>query len=157
MMQRYVPTTNVSRIMNDMDRLFTEPFNALRSLSQMTTLRPAIDLFELGDHLIVRALVPGATADDIDITLERNILTIRGRFGAAMAEEEDKQVVWYRREIGEGRFSESIALPVEVEGDGVEAFFKNGMLILRLPKVEQARTRKIGVQTGTPALKASQS
>ena len=144
-------------MLNGLDRLFSEPLSMTSQLNLGPVLRPAVDLYDSGDHLVVQALVPGATAEDIEVILDQDNLTISGRFGVPVDENETQQATWYRREIGTGRFSERMRLPVAVDDDHVESTFANGVLTLRMPKTAEARARRIAVHAAEPALVAETS
>lgn len=90
--------------------------------------------------------MPGANPEDIEVSIEQNALTIRGRYGYQLSEDEAKKVTWYRREIGMGEFAETFTLPAPVDADHAEASFADGILTLTLPKAEQARIKRIPVQ-----------
>lgn len=146
MLQRWSPWTDFDRLWNDIDRLFSERANRPRSAFQVSGFRPAIDLYDADDHLVVKAVIPGARASDLKISLEQNVLTIQGTYGYVLPEEEARRITWYRREIGHGQFAESIGLPAPVDADHVQATFDDGILTLQLPKAEQARAKSIPVK-----------
>lgn len=148
MMQRWNPMVDIERMWSEMDRLLSDSFIRPRSLTRFG-FRPAIDLYDQDDELILKAIVPGAKPEDIELSVEQNTLTIRGKFGYTLNEDEAKGVTWYRREIGSGEFAETISLPVPVDSDRAEANFTDGVLTLRIPKAEQARARRIPVKAST--------
>jgi HSP20 family protein len=139
---------DIERMWSEMDRLLSDSFIRPRSLTRFG-FRPAIDLYDQDDELILKAIVPGAKPEDIELSVEQNTLTIRGKFGYTLNEDEAKGVTWYRREIGSGEFAETISLPVPVDSDRAEANFTDGVLTLRIPKAEQARARRIPVKAST--------
>lgn len=103
---------------------------------------PATDIFETQDHVVLVADMPGVAPDGVDISLERRVLTIRGR-AAAHAHD------GYRRayqEYGEGDYERVFTLSEEIDRDKIEAEHKNGVLTLRMPKAESAKTKKISVK-----------
>jgi HSP20 family protein len=104
---------------------------------------PALDVYDEKDDLIVKAEIPGLTKDEIDISLEENILTIKGE---KKKEEEVKEDDYYRCERTFGAFSRSIELPMNVKPDKVNASFKNGVLEIRLPKAEEAKKNIVRVK-----------
>ena len=106
-----------------------------------------MDVYDAGENLVIKALIPGATPDDLDISLEQNTLTIKGTLGYQYRDDEAKQVTWYRREIGYSDWAESIQLPTPVDSEHANAEFDNGILTLTLPKAEQARIKRIPVQS----------
>ncbi len=146
MLQRWSPFTDIDRVWDEMDRLLGEGFPRGRQAGRMGSFRPAMDLYDKGEELIFRAVIPGAHPEDIELSVEQNTLTIRGRFGYAINPEEAKNTTWYRREISAGQFAESLTLPVPIDSENAEAHFENGILTLKLPKAEQARTRRIPVK-----------
>lgn len=103
---------------------------------------PATDIYETDDHVTVVADLPGVAPDDVDISLERRVLTIRGGVPSPTHE-------GYRRihtEYGEGSFERLFTLSEEIDRDHIEASHKNGVLTLKMPKSDAARTRKIQIK-----------
>jgi HSP20 family protein len=145
MMQRWNPLGDFDRVWGEMDRLLNDSFVRPRALPRFS-YRPAIDLYDQGDELVFKAVLPGAKPEDIELSVEQNTLTIRGKFGYTLGEDEAKSATWYRREIGFGEFAETISLPVQVDSGRAEANFTDGILTLRIPKAEQARVRRIPVK-----------
>src|SRR5688500_17865229 len=109
---------------------------------------PAVNVEETGDELVLTAEVPGMTAEDIDIELENNILTIRGEksFERTEGEDDKRYHVWERRY---GSFQRSFTLPRTVRGDDIEADYHNGILTIRMPKSPEAKSRRIQVGAGS--------
>jgi HSP20 family protein len=103
----------------------------------------AVDLYETNDELVVTAVVPGVKPDDIDITIQGEVLTIKGETRQSDTVSAD---AYHHRERWHGRFFRQIALPKSVKGDQADARFENGILTLRLPKAEEAKERRIRVQ-----------
>jgi HSP20 family protein len=104
---------------------------------------PAVDIRETPEALMVYAEVPGLSRDDIQITLENNVLTLSGerRF-----EKDTKEQDWHRIERSYGTFSRSFGLPNNVDPEKVEASFKDGVLLVKIAKAEMARPRKIAIK-----------
>jgi len=104
--------------------------------------KPRADIFETADAIVVVADMPGVDESTVDITLEKNILTIDGRV------EPDQHEGFVRRygEYESGDFHRAFTLSDEVSRDGIEARVKSGVLRLTLPKAGPARARKIPVQ-----------
>jgi HSP20 family protein len=148
MLQRWNALSDFDRLWNDIDRLFSERANRSRSAFPVSGFRPAIDLYDADDQLVVKVLIPGAKPEDLQLSLEQNVLTIQGSYGYRLPEEEGRQIIWYRQEIGQGQFVESISLPVPVNAEQIQATFEDGILTVRLPKAEQARTKSIPIQRG---------
>lgn len=102
---------------------------------------PALNVWEQADELFVEAELPGLKADNIDIAVEGDVLTIKGERGEAAHE----GAAWHRRERGVGAFSRVLRLPVPVDAGRVQASFRDGVLLVTLPKSEAAKPRKIQV------------
>lgn len=100
---------------------------------------PRIDISEKEDKLKVEAEIPGVKKEDLKITLQDNILTIKGE---KKKENESKDNNYYRCERSYGTFSRSFTLPVEVNTDKVEAKFNDGMLIVELVKSEPKKAQE---------------
>ena len=104
---------------------------------------PVVDIFEKGDDLVICAEVPGLELDDVDISIENNTLVLRGeRKRKTEFDERDA----HRLERTFGFFTRSFTLPKTVDSDRISASYKNGVLELTLPKVEQAKLRKIEIK-----------
>ncbi len=103
----------------------------------------ALDVAETEDKFIVKASLPGINPDDLDITFTDNVLTIKGEIKQEQDIEEGK---YHLRERRYGMFQRSIALPVPVDADKIEAVYKDGVLTLFIPKVEEIKPKKISVK-----------
>jgi len=104
---------------------------------------PRSDIYESKDRIFVLADMPGVDEQSIDITLEKNVLTIQG-FTASPAVQGLKLV---HRECPEGNYRRVFLLSEEVDREGIEATVKNGVLKLVLPKSPKAMARKISVKS----------
>lgn len=105
------------------------------------TVKPRIDLYEAGETIMLLADMPGVIEDDVEITLEKDRLTIRGSV-------EDRVPEGYRAVYSEhclANYERSFVLSNEIDSENIEASFKNGVLRLSLPKAEAAKARKIAV------------
>jgi HSP20 family protein len=105
---------------------------------------PRVDIYETDDTIVVVADMPGVDESSLDITLENNELTINGCVEPMQLEDYSLTYAEYR----EGDYVRSFRLSDEIDREGIEATLKNGVLCLNLPKVKEARTRKIEVKTG---------
>lgn len=150
MFERLHTPRDGDRLLEEVDRLVTDGIGHARAFARRHGMRPAVDLYDTGPALVLKALIPGAQPDDINVAIETNAVTLQGHYGYALAEDEAERVVWYRREIGPGHFADAIPLPVEVEAERATALFADGILTLTMPKVAQARSHRVPVrgQTG---------
>jgi len=104
----------------------------------------ALDVAEVEDGFTVKASLAGIDPDDLEITLTDNVLTIKGE----IKEEEDiEEGKYHLRERRFGMFQRSIALPVPVDADKIEATYKDGVLTLKIPKVEEVKPKRINIKT----------
>lgn len=110
----------------------------------MSSWAPAMDVLERDNEIVLRAELPGLGEEDVEITVENNTLSLRGEKKFEEATEE--QGVYRRVERRYGSFYRSFSLPSTVDQDSIDASFHNGVLEIHLPKVEQAKPRKITVK-----------
>lgn len=101
---------------------------------------PAVDVYEEGDHVIVKAEIPGAKKEDLEINLTDSTLTISGK---KERKEEVKEDNYYRCERSYGSFSRSVELPSDVQSGKAQASFTDGVLEVRLPKTEEAKRKAV--------------
>jgi HSP20 family protein len=104
---------------------------------------PAVDIYDKGAEVVIHAEIPGMKKEDIDVRVENNILTIRGK---RERKEEVNEEGYFRAERTYGAFSRSFSLPTTVEIGKIAAEYKDGVLTLRLPKAEEAKPRQIEVK-----------
>jgi HSP20 family protein len=107
---------------------------------------PAMDVAERGDAYIVQAELPGVTPDQVDVTFEQNVLTIRGTKPASFDLSNDSELRVFAAERVHGAFERSVRLPEFVNADRIAASFANGLLTITVPKAEAAQPRKIDVK-----------
>ncbi|MEJ2201958.1 MAG: Hsp20/alpha crystallin family protein [Desulfuromonadaceae bacterium] len=105
---------------------------------------PCLNLSEDENNLYVEALVPGLEPQHIDLNVMRGSLTIAGERKESGAAGH----TWHRRERGSGAFLRSLELPVPVNTERVSAQYRNGILTITLPKVEEVKAKKIAVKIG---------
>lgn len=110
--------------------------------SQQLPGQLALDVYETADKLLVKARTAGVNKNDLDVSISDNTLTVRGTLSAGV--EEDVQN-YFLQECYWGEFSRSIALPVAVKEDEVEASLKDGVLTISFTKVKQDTVKKIQV------------
>lgn len=110
---------------------------------QPGALSLALDVAEQDDAFIVKASIPGVPADDVEITLTDNVLTIKGEM---KDDKEVKETNYHLRERRFGSFMRSVTLPTSVDADKIEAVNENGVLTLTLPKAEAVKPKKIEVK-----------
>ena len=104
---------------------------------------PKLDIIERDNEVMVRAELAGVDKKDIDVSVSDNTVTIRGH---TKSEHKEEKGDYYRCEITQGEFARTASLPCEVDGDRAEAHFSDGMLELKIPKMEHSKRRTIKVQ-----------
>jgi HSP20 family protein len=136
----------VAQLRDEMDRLVADFFGPLTGTVPTRSGAPArgyppLNVWEDGEALFVEAEVPGLKSEEIEISVIANELTIRGHRG----EEKREGVAYHRQERGVGEFNRVLRVPIEVEANQVEASLKDGVLLIKLPKAESAKPKKIKV------------
>ena len=115
----------------------TKKMNKVEQEGQLT-----IDVFQDEENVVIQSTIAGVNPDDIDISITNDMVTIKGK---RAPDQEIAPEDYYYQELYWGPFSRSIILPVEVDADSAKAAMKNGILTIRLPKLELKKTKKIKV------------
>lgn len=141
---RWDPAADFAAMRNVMDRLFEQPFTRLpfRTSEDLGNTTVSLDVVENGDSYVVKAAVPGVDPKDVEISVDEDVLTIKGEFNK---QEETKDENYIRREIRSGSFLRQLRLPPTVEPEKAEAKFEHGMLTLSIPKKAEAKARSIKI------------
>lgn len=158
MLVRWQPLDRLETLHSKLDRVFD---NLLQSdLETASPWNPPIEIVEMPDRLILRAMLPGITRDRIDIHATRNALMIAGEHPYP-DETDDRSFV--QTEFAYGKFQREVRLPGEIDPQAIHAEFQDGILMLTLPKSEESRRRVVKVninqlplEIASPELGASQ-
>jgi len=122
---------------------YNRPFGAT-FLSTVTTRRfPLVNFSEDEGHVFIEALVPGVDPKDVDLSVLRNTVTISGERKPFI--EKEGQIV-HRSELGSGKFSRTLELPVDIDPDKITASCKDGIMQITLAKAEHAKPKKIDIK-----------
>jgi HSP20 family protein len=148
---RYDPFSEMLTLRNAMDRLFDSAFVGPSPIWQSETMGVAVDVMENADALTIKAAVPGMKPEDLEITYNNNVLTIKGEI---KEESETEDARYHVRERRIGTFSRSFSLPVNVNPEAIQAKYTQGILTLTLLKTEEAKPKRIAVQNTQPAIEA---
>ena len=141
---RFDPFRDLKTLQDEVNRLFSANFS--RSFGEEGFTRgawaPSVDIYENKDEIILEAELPGMSREDFELTIENNILTLRGerRF-----EKKDETDNYHRVERAYGQFSRSFTLPQTVSPEGATAEYKNGVLRVVLHKREEVKARRIEI------------
>lgn len=137
------PANRWGTLRDEFDRLFDEAWGSLARGSEFFTgWAPALDLYEDKDSLTATIELPGMKKEDISVSFENGMLTITGE---RKREHQQDESGAYRSERFYGRFHRSLTLPKPVNVDKVKAAYKDGVLTITLPKVEEAKPKQIEV------------
>lgn len=143
---RTTPSRALGPFTSPFDRLFEDFFAPLRRTGDeditVTSWVPAADIKETDDALVVELDLAGVKKEDVDISLEQNLLKVTGE---RRHESEESKQGYHRVERFYGQFSRSFRLPRHVDPAKVKASMKDGVLHLELPKTEEARPRQIAI------------
>jgi HSP20 family protein len=133
----------------ELERFFTNPFETLRSwdpfdyTSRTHLPHFPVDVRQEGDQTIIEAELPGVKKDDLNISIEGNVLTISAE---SKQEHEENESNFYMKERFQGKVSRSFRLPEEADTNKVDANLQNGVLTLRIPTKETAKPKRIEVK-----------
>jgi HSP20 family protein len=153
MVARYPMLMNDSvRLRDAMDRFFGEPVFRTFATSQRSTgtFSIPVDVFATDSDVFVIASAPGLGPDELEVTIDENVLTLSGTIPNVAKSTEAEGATWYLHENGHGQFRRTVTLPVDVDADQAEATFEHGILRLRLPKAEAAKPRQIKIRSAEP-------
>jgi HSP20 family protein len=142
----------VAGLRHVMDRMINETLSPDRTRTVWSANRTRgqlsipFDVYATNDEAVVLAAVPGVNPDQIDITIEKNTVTLKGEIPNAAASEQGKDATWYLHELRWGSFQRSLTLPWEIDVDAADATFQNGLLRLTLPKANAEKPKQIRVR-----------
>lgn len=162
MMNRLPKSREIANLQETVDRFLNEsvigrPLRTIRAVSDLgktdAPVHLPVDLYTTASELVILAAVPGLGPADIDISWERGKVTLRGTLPDLGQSDEGKSATWVTREVPTGSFERAVALPVEVDADKAAAIVEQGLLMLRMPRTDAGKVRRIAVQgsTGAPS------
>jgi len=132
-------------IQREINRMFDSVFRGEMQESTdllTSTWSPSVDITENDNSYTVKVELPGVNKDDVKITMQENVLTIRGE---KKQEKESKESNFHRTERSYGAFQRSFSLPSAVKSEKIEASYKDGILTVALPKSEASKPKQIEV------------
>lgn len=103
-----------------------------------------VDVYQTEDDIVIKSTIAGVTADDVDISLTKDMATIKGKRAPDEPVDADD---YYYQELYWGPFSRSIILPEDIDVEKASASMKNGILTLRLPKLARSRMKKVKISS----------
>jgi HSP20 family protein len=142
---RWTPMGNLRSFQEEMNRMFHEFFRGGNGGEQgwwAGAWTPPVDIYETDEALILTAELPGVSKDEVSIEVHNNTLTLRGERKHKAEIAEDR---YHRAERAYGAFQRAFVLPTMVDQEKVQATYHDGVLELRLPKLESAKPRRIAI------------
>jgi HSP20 family protein len=139
---RWEPAREMMTLREAMDHLFDDAFTRPLSLRDGWSA-PAIDMYQTDDEIVVKAALPGIKADEVQINITGEVLTLKGE---VRQQEEQKEKAWHMREQRWGSFERSVVLPTDVVSDKARAEFENGILTITLPKADEVKPKVINIK-----------
>lgn len=144
--ERLDPFPGLLDIHNEMNRVFDSYFGPRsRPGTGDRVSAPAVDIHETKDDLVLTAELPGVKEKDVHLSIVGDVLSLRGQ---RLAEREVTEENYHRIERWSGSFERHIQLPIPVQADKVRASYRDGVLEVRLPKVEEIKPREIKIEVG---------
>lgn len=140
---RLDPFRDMMTLRNAMDRLFDNALVGPNLAWPGESLNMATDIVENPEEFIVKVTVPGIKADDIEVTYNNNVLTIKGE---TKEEQNIKDAQYILHERRHGNLMRSFSLPSNIDADSIQAQYNDGVLTLRLSKAEEAKPKRIPVK-----------
>jgi HSP20 family protein len=141
---KWQPQDELSLFQKSIEDLFDDFFERKsKSFLQNTGIVPNVDISETKDEYIITSELPGVKKEDIKVTIDNNILTIKGE---KKHEKEEKGKNYLRRERTYGSFSRSFTLTPNVDVNKIKSTFKDGVLEIKLPKTESSKSKEIQIE-----------
>jgi HSP20 family protein len=153
MLSRFDPFRDMVSMRRMMDRMIDQSLNGEGEVAQSDWALP-LDVLEQENEYVVKASLPGVKLDDIDVTFNKGVLTIKGEIKEDVEKEEGQ---YHLRERRWGTYSRSVSLPSSINGDAIQAEYKEGILSLRLPKSEEVKPKRIKITQGQEMISAKAS
>ena len=139
---RWEPMREMMTLREAMDRLFDDAFTRPLTING-GIISPAIDMYQTDNEVVVKAHLPGLKAEDVDITVTGDMLTLRGEY---KQESEKKNTRYHLREQRYGSFERTLRLPTDVKADRAQADFDNGVLTITMPISEEVKPKSIMIK-----------
>ncbi len=141
----FSPFWPMRRLQSEIDRLFEDPFAGWLTPNDPLSEAwlPAVDVYEDKNNVFVQVEIPGMKKEEFEVCMSGNNLIIAGE---RKAETEEKSAGMYRAERYFGRFHRSLPLPATVDGNRIDAHYKDGILTVTCPKTEEAKPKPIEVK-----------
>jgi HSP20 family protein len=142
---RWSPMRGMLGIQDEMNRLFNAFLSTVPEKAEKGALmwNPLVDIAETEEEIVVTAEFPGMAKSNIEITMQDNVLTLKGEKKQTSTEVKEKN--YHRLERSFGSFERSFSLPVTIRQDKIKAAFKDGILTIHLPKSDEAKRQEVPI------------
>ena len=144
---RWRPFRDLLSIQDEMNRVVDDFFGRPMTRLEWTegVWSPSVDVSETKDNVVIKAEMPGMNKDDVNISIQDNVLTLKGE---KKQEKEERDANYHRIERSYGSFCRSFTLPTSVKTDKIKASYKDGVLNITLPKTEEVKPKEIPISIG---------
>jgi len=142
---KWDPFRNVAALQDRINRIFDESFSRTADVDDdisMSAWKPSVDIYETDEAIILKAELPGIKKEDVSVEIKDNVLTLRGE---RVEDKEIKEGSYFRKERCFGTFSRAFNLQHRVQPDKIKAKFKDGILVVEIPKPEEEKPKQITV------------
>ena len=153
-LQRWDPFNELRRMQETMNHLWRGFGTGTTEGQEMETWAVPLDVVQHGDNFVIHASLPGVNPDNIDVSIEDNVLTIRGQ---SAHESEHKEGNYLMRERRSGSFYRALRLPDTVDTDQAQPHYEHGVLTIAIPKAESKKAKQLKVSVGGRELEGPKS
>jgi HSP20 family protein len=153
-LQRWDPFNELRRMQETMNHLWRGFGAGTPEGQEMETWAVPLDVLQQGDNFVIRASMPGVNPDNIDVSTEDNVLTIRGH---SAHEAEHQEGNYLMRERRSGSFYRALRLPDTVDTDQAHPLYEHGVLTITISKAEPKKTKQLKVSVGDRELEGAKS
>ncbi|MBW1727972.1 MAG: Hsp20/alpha crystallin family protein [Deltaproteobacteria bacterium] len=142
---RWNPRRELFGLHNRFNRMFDEFFSPTVRSDEIMSVRgwsPVVDIYENEENIVITAELPGVDKKDMTVDVKGRILTLKGE---RSTHDEVKEDNYYRQERCYGKFERCFTLPVEVDPEKIKADYKDGVLKIDIPKVEESKPKQVTI------------
>src|ERR671915_2280776 len=153
-LRRWEPFRELRQMQENMDRLWCNFSSGGGEEGDVENWAVPLDVAQEGDNIIVKASVPGVKPEDIDVSIENDVLTIKGQ---TKEEQEQREGNYLMRERRSGSFYRALRLPDTVDTDQAHPSYEHGVLTITIPKAESKKAKQLKVSVGGRELEGAKS
>ena len=142
---KWDPFRDVAALQDRINRIFSESFGRSRDIDDEVSLydwRPPVDIYEAADGIVLKVELPGVNKDDVSVEVKDNVLTLKGE---RLLDPEIEDDDYYRKERSFGKFNRAFSLQEPIKPDLIKASFKDGVLTVEIPRLEQEKPKQVTV------------